>query len=150
MSLPVRFRRVVPTDVPSVLDMMREMYAEDGGSFAAVPAERALRLLIADGAHGAAWVAEDETGACAYAVLTYGFSLEFHGRDAFVDELFVRPHRRGQGLARAGLALMEAECRAHGVHALHLEVTPTNEPAVALYRRFGFAMRGRQLMSKGL
>jgi len=36
------------------------------------------------------------------------------------------------------------------VHALHLEVTPTNEPAVALYRRFGFTMRGRQLMSKGL
>lgn len=146
----MRFRRAAVTDVPAVLAMMREMYAEDGGSFEAAPAERALRELIADADKGAAWIAEDDAGACAYAVLTFGFSLEFHGRDAFVDELFVRAHRRGQGLARAALALIESECRAQGAHALHLEVTPTNEPAVALYRRFGFAMRGRQLMSKAL
>jgi ribosomal protein S18 acetylase RimI-like enzyme len=143
-----RFRRAAEDDVASVLAMMREFYAEDGGHYVHVPAERALIALIADAALGAVWVAEDDTGACAYAVLTYGFSLEFHGRDAFLDEIYVRPRRRGQGLARAALQAVEAECAARGAGALHLEVTPTNEAALTLYRRLGFTLRGRQLMTR--
>jgi ribosomal protein S18 acetylase RimI-like enzyme len=32
--------------------------------------------------------------------------------------------------------------------ALHLEVTPSNESALGLYRRHGFELRGRSLMTR--
>jgi RimJ/RimL family protein N-acetyltransferase len=50
---------------------------------------------------------------------------------------------RGQGV---GTALMEAcveWARKSGVHKLSLEVFPWNEPAIALYRKFGFVEEGR-------
>jgi len=143
-----RFRAATAADVPALLSMMRQLYAEDGGRFEPAPAEKALRGLLADPSLGAAWIVEDEDGACGYVVMTVGYSLEFHGRDAFVDELFVSRGRRGQGLGAQALALVEGECRARGVHALHLEVTPSNEPALGLYRRHGFELRGRSLMTK--
>jgi ribosomal protein S18 acetylase RimI-like enzyme len=130
--------------------MMEELYAEDGGRFEAAAAEKALRGLLGDGSLGALWIAEDADGACGYVILTMGYSLEFHGRDAFVDELFVLPRARGRGLGTRALAVLEAECRRRGVRALHLEVTPTNQAAVELYRRHGFALRERRLMTRKL
>jgi RimJ/RimL family protein N-acetyltransferase len=50
---------------------------------------------------------------------------------------------RGQGV---GSALMEAcveWAREARVHKLSLEVFPWNEPAIALYRKFGFVEEGR-------
>lgn len=142
-----RFRAATGGDVPALLSLMRQLYAEDGGRFDPA-AEGALRGLLGDPSLGAAWIAEDEGGACGYVVMTVGYSLEFHGRDAFVDELFVSRGRRGQGLGAQALALLENECRARGARALHLEVTPSNEPALGLYRRQGFELRGRSLMTK--
>jgi ribosomal protein S18 acetylase RimI-like enzyme len=142
------FRIAVPDDVPALLAMMRQLYAEDGGRFEPGPAERSLRELLGDASLGAVWIFEDAKGACGYAVLTLGYSLEFHGRDAFVDELFVSRRRRGGGFGARALSLLEAECRRLGVRALHLEVTPTNQAAVDLYRRQGFELRERRLMTR--
>jgi ribosomal protein S18 acetylase RimI-like enzyme len=147
---PAGFRAATDGDVPALLSMMRQLYAEDGGRFDPAPAEKALRGLLGDPSLGAVWIAEDEGGACGYVVMTVGYSLEFHGRDAFVDELFVSRGRRGQGLGAQALALLEGECRARGARALHLEVTPSNDPALGLYRRHGFELRGRSLMTKAI
>jgi ribosomal protein S18 acetylase RimI-like enzyme len=143
-----RFRPAAAPDVPALLKMMEELYAEDGGNFDRSPASAALGALIGDPALGGVWLLEDAEGACGYVVLTLGYSLEFHGRDAFVDELFVRPRRRGAGLGAAALSLLEEECRRRGVRALHLEVTPDNRPAVDLYTRHGFTLRERRLMTR--
>ena len=150
MSAEARFRPAGEADVPALLGMMEQLYAEDGGRFDAGPAERAVRGLLRDGSLGAVWILEDDHGACGYVVLTLGYSLEFHGRDAFVDELFVAAAHRARGHGGRALALLEAECRRRGVHALHLEVTPTNEAAVELYRRQGFELRERRLMTRPL
>jgi RimJ/RimL family protein N-acetyltransferase len=53
-------------------------------------------------------------------------------------------HRR-QGV---GVALIEAcldWCRDRGCHKVTLSVFPHNEPAIALYRTFGFEVEGRQV-----
>lgn len=52
---------------------------------------------------------------------------------------------RGRGV---GSALVQAAIdwsRAHGLHKLCLEVFPHNEPAIALYRKFGFVEEGRRV-----
>jgi ribosomal-protein-alanine N-acetyltransferase len=60
------------------------------------------------------------------------------GELADLHRLVVDPQRRGQGvgaaLVRAGLTIV----RHHGAKAVMLEVSYTNEPAIALYQRVGF------------
>jgi ribosomal protein S18 acetylase RimI-like enzyme len=85
-----------------------------------------------------------------YVVAAFGFSLEYQGRDAFVDELYVQPAHRGRGLARAALAHLERECAALGIRALHLEVETGNTRAQALYQSRGFQSKGRRMLSKRL
>lgn len=85
-----------------------------------------------------------------YAILTLGYSFEYRGRDAFVDELYVAPAQRRCGLGTAALAELEKIAREHNVQALHLEVTAENSAAIETYRRAGFKDHERRLMSKRL
>jgi ribosomal protein S18 acetylase RimI-like enzyme len=142
------FRLAKSGDLDALLALQRTYYTEVGYAFDPARARAALATLLADPALGAVWIAEDAGAAVAYAVLTLGYSLEYGGRDAFLDELYVAPAQRRRGLARAALAALEAGARAAGVRELHLEVEQELAGARALYRRAGFADHDRVLMSK--
>ena len=142
------YRLATPADVDHVLSLQRDFYAEEGYPFAVEQMRTALETLLGDPSLGQLWVAEDGQRLVAYAALTLGYSLEHHGRDAFVDELYVASSHRGRGLGRAALALMDAYCRENGVHVLLLEVEHVNEDAHALYRRAGFGAGTRHLLKK--
>lgn len=144
------FRLAVPADLDDLLALQRDYYAEDGYRFDPPVAREAFARLLAEPALGQAWLAEGGGRVVAYVVLTLGWSLEFGGRDAFVDELYVTPAARGGGLGRAGLAAAEAGARALGVRTLHLEVEDGKAAALAMYRRNGFAEHGRALLKKSL
>jgi ribosomal protein S18 acetylase RimI-like enzyme len=85
-----------------------------------------------------------------YAVLTLGHSIEYQGRDGFVDEIYVRPAWRRRGVARELLRALEEEAVAVGVRALHLEVERQKEAVQALYHHLGFEDHDRVLMTKQL
>src|SRR2546426_9801736 len=85
---------------------------------------------------------------CSSDLLTLGYSLEYRGRDAFVDELFVDENRRRQGIGRKAMQFLERACRDLEVRALHLEVERPNVGAQVLYRKFGFVDHDRYLMTK--
>jgi GNAT superfamily N-acetyltransferase len=76
-----------------------------------------------------------------YAALTFGYSIEFQGRDAFVDELFLVQQARGQGIGSEVLGRVKTEAIALGIVALHLEVARDNLQARRLYERWGFEAR---------
>ena len=77
-----------------------------------------------------------------------GYSIEYGGRDAFIDEVYIRAAYRGQGIGRQAMMFAETQCRALGVRALHLEVARDNTNAHALYRKVGFVDHDRYLMTK--
>jgi len=85
-----------------------------------------------------------------YVYLSFYFSLEFGGRTAFIDELFVIPGDRGQGIGSKVIDLVEQKCLALNLKALHLESERTNEGATALYLKLGFVDYDRRLMTKKL
>ncbi len=137
-----------PGHCETLLDLMQQFYAGEGYPFDREKARGALEPFLADPALGRAWVYRDGDAAVGYFVLTLGWSLEYGGRDAFVDELFVAPAYRGRGLGRRALETMEEACRELAVEALHLEVEKDNFPAAELYRKRGFEDHDRYLMSK--
>jgi GNAT superfamily N-acetyltransferase len=144
------YRPAGPADLEPLLALQRDYYAEDGYAFDPEQARDAVARLLAEPALGRAWLVEEGGRAVAYVVLALGWSLEYGGRDAFLDELYVAPSHRGRGLGRAGLSAVEAGARALGVRTLHLEVERDHAQAHALYRRAGFAAHDRVLMSKRL
>lgn len=129
---------------------MAAYYAEDGYPFSASEARTAVTKLMSTPSLGALWVAELDGGVAGYLAVTFGFSLEYRGRDAFLDELYVAERFRGCGLGREAMELAERFCRESGVRALHLEVEQHRGEARELYRRRGFASRSRELMTKRL
>jgi ribosomal protein S18 acetylase RimI-like enzyme len=137
-------------DTGELIAMMRSFYAELGEPFDAARAERALRALLAEPSHGAAWVFREEGRAVGYLVVTHGYSLEFDGRIAVVDEVYTVPEMRGRGLGARALALAEEHCRRQRISALRLEVHQENRRALALYERNGFEAHDRYLMTKWL
>jgi len=54
----------------------------------------------------------------------------------------VRPDHRGRGVGLRLMNALERWARSTGCHRLQLRVVSTNEPAVALYRKLGFAVEG--------
>ena len=76
------------------------------------------------------------------AVLRFRPALWTDALDCYLEELYVVPDRRGQGLGRA---LMEASMEvARGRGAAHMDLGTGEDdvPARALYERLGFSNRG--------
>jgi GNAT superfamily N-acetyltransferase len=72
------------------------------------------------------------------AAVSLAWTLEHGGLSAWLDELYVLPERRGQGLGTALLHRAVEEARALGCAAVDLEVDRDHLRAEGLYRREGF------------
>jgi ribosomal protein S18 acetylase RimI-like enzyme len=109
---------------------------------------RAVAAFLANPSLGQAWLILDDQTPIGYVIITLGYSLEYHGRDAFIDELFIEAGHRGQGIGSQVMKFVETACQELGINALHLEVERANTAAQDLYRKFGFADHDRILMTK--
>lgn len=133
-----------------LLELMREFYHVEHLPYDEGVARRALGELWRNPALGRVYLVRAGEDLAGYVVLTFGFSLEFRGRDALVDELYVREAHRGRGVGTRCLEWVEGVCRAEGIHALHLEVDHVNLRAKRLYHRAGYRDHHRHLLTKWL
>lgn len=135
-------------DIPTLLQFMREYYEFDHLPFDEQVARTALERMVGDDALGRIWLLRYADEPIGYLVLTLGYSLEYGGRDAFIDEVYLRSSHRGKGIGSAALAFVEEQCRRLGVRALHLEVERMNTNAYGVYHKFGFVDHDRFMMTK--
>ena len=136
-----------PEHTTLLVDLMQEFYAESGHRMDRDQSLEAFRSLLGDESLGRVWLIRQGDDIAGYVVLTLGYSLEYGGRDAFVDDLFLRAPYRGQGLGKLALARVRATCLELGVRALHLEVAHDNPRAASLYRRTGFKDHNSDLLT---
>jgi GNAT superfamily N-acetyltransferase len=109
-----------------------------------------LRALLADPTPGAVYRIDDQARTIGYAILCWCYSVEYGGRDAFLDEFYILPELRGRGLGLRVLDLLADEARANNVVALHLEVLAYEARNANLYTRAGFRDRDSRLMTRRL
>ena len=146
--MDLHFEIATSEDTETLITFIREYYAYDKHPFDEAALRPALDAIVREPAFGRVWLIQDGDLAIGYVVLTLGYSLEYLGRDAFVDELYVRESHRGQGVGARALAFVEDVCRQLGVRALHLEVERENTRAYYLYSKSGFRDQQRYLMTK--
>lgn len=144
------FRAADPSDADVLIEMMRDFNEHERIAFDEPAVRAVLAQLFANDSYGLARLILLDGEVAGYVIIVFGFSIEFRGRDAFIDELFVKDEFRGRGVGVAALRFAEGVCRERGVRALHLEVERENMGAQSLYRRAGFIDHDRYLLTKWL
>jgi ribosomal protein S18 acetylase RimI-like enzyme len=137
-------------DLATLWPMVEALHEHEHLPPAGAEVKQALQVLLAEPSRGRVLLGRLAGKPVGYCVLSFGFSLEFHGMDAFIDELYVQAPLRGEGFGRALLAEAEAVCRTMAIQAIHLEVERGNEDAKRLYEGRGYKAHERFLMTKWL
>jgi len=144
----VKIKAATAEDAGKLLKMMRAYYRFDRMPFDRKTIASGLSELLNDHALGRAWLILKGHRPVGYLLFTFGFDLEFGGRQATITDLYIDPHHRSRGIGRKVLMEVEAFGRSCGVKALELQVTSKNALALAFYQRVGFVAHERIPMSK--
>src|SRR5277367_6719774 len=113
--------------------------------------ETQLGYLLGQPERGACWVAATGGRPCGYLLAVYMFSLEHGGLMAEIDEIFVAPEVRSQGLGSLLVAHAERHLAERGLVHLQLQLGLDNERGRLFYERHGFRRRaGYELLDKPL
>lgn len=144
----ISVRVATRVDVDAVLPMMVDFNRNEGIAWTSDSGRTPLERLIEDTRLGFVAMIERTGVLVGYAVVTFGYDLEWGGRDAFLTELFLIEDARGKRMGAYALAQVEHIARANDVNALHLMVRHHNAHARALYTRAGYVVPERVFMTK--
>src|SRR5207237_3766985 len=144
------FRLAEVSDVDGLRPLIEDFYSFEHLRYDETRLRLLLGKLIGDRNLGRLVLFEDFEQLVGYMVLGFGFSLEFHGRDCFIDEFYVMPERRQQGIGQAAISFAIQTCRELGIKAVHLEADHFNLRGHEFYRRLGFKDHDRHLMTRWL
>lgn len=149
LAAEVFVRRATLDDVPALVVLMREFYAESSYPLDNEWASGAFRKLLSNPSLGCAWLAGAGRNSIGHAVLTARYTMEHGASSGYVDDLYVEPGYRRQGIGFALLERLFHECRVRELASVYVEVGQSNRPALALYAKFGLApvTDGRVLLS---
>ena len=130
--------RVTPRDHAKVVRLLHAQFDEHQISLSVESVDRAIARLIQTPERGALLLALDSGVPVGLAAIAYTWTLEHGGLVAWLDELYVVPERRGQGLGTALLVAARKVATDAGCAAIELEVDATHRRAENLYHRAGF------------
>jgi GNAT superfamily N-acetyltransferase len=142
----IQLQRATPHHLAEILPLVAAYHACEHIDSSAQGRESAVRRLLQDPGLGGVWRIEVDSQLAGYIALCRGFSIEFNGYDAFVDEFFLLPEFRRRGIGKNVLARIASEARKLDINALHLEVARDNQAARKLYTAAGFTARVKYLL----
>lgn len=141
-----RIRRARPEDATALVELASAVSAEPGGwlissdGWRSAADERRFLKAVRRYPHAAVFVAED--GRAIVARLSLARDTHPASRHVADLGLMVAASHRRRGIGRALLEQAVVWAHEAGVRKIELHVFPWNEPAIALYERFGFEREG--------
>ena len=139
----IEIRRCSEQDIDLLLPLVEAYHEFESIKTSARHRESAVRQLLIDQKLGSIWLITNQNESAGYIALCYGFSIEFGGRDAFIDEFFLIEKQRGQGIGKSVIKLIQDQAQKIGINALHLEVAKDNHIAREFYADMGFEARDK-------
>ena len=137
-------------ETDTICALIAEFYDLDGHDYDAAAVRAVLPPLLGDAATGQGLVVLVLRGDVVdgYAVVTWGYSLESGGREALLDELYVRT--RGDGVGARLLDAVFVASRRHGARRIFLETERPNGRVRQFYARYGFEEEDSIWLSRSL
>jgi len=139
-------------DVPQIIALMEEYWTFEGiAGFERARAAALLRHLLLQPHLGTVWAAHEGGRVIGYLVAVLIFSFEYQGLVAEIDELYVSPQVRRDGIGTALLDVAEASLAARGCTCVQLQLGAGNDVARAFYQCRGYGGRENyELLDKKL
>jgi ribosomal protein S18 acetylase RimI-like enzyme len=137
-------------DIPFILEMMEAFYKLDNIPYDEEKSRATLRDFITRQNAGKLWLIVRNDKIAGYCCLVFSYTLEYHGPDCFIDEIYIKPEFQNKGLGRKALSLLEQYAKDHHIRAMHLFVFDENKKAFDIYSKNGFIKRRGSLMVKML
>jgi GNAT superfamily N-acetyltransferase len=138
VSLSFTLRDATEADLPDIVRLVRALAAYENLLHEAVGTEADFRAALF-GAHPSVFctLAEAEGKRVGLAIWFLNFST-FTGRHGiYLEDIFVEPEYRGQGIGAAFFRHLAAICVARGLPRMQWQVLDWNEPAIRFYRKIG-------------
>lgn len=136
------------SDTEILVELIREFCEVDGHRFDECARRKALEKSLNDDTLVRVWLIQHGGEAKGYIFLALSYSLEYGGRYALIDELYIRESDRRQGIGKKSIEYIEKFCRTLEIQTVHLEVKQKNIAAQSFYRQMGFKDQERYLMTK--
>ena len=153
MNQNVTFRAYQETDYSDLKDMIFALAAEDidpsekGIAMSEAKIQSTVLRGITHPGQLRIKIFECNETIVGYALLTFYWSNEYHGVVAILDELYVKPEHRNQGVSTQFINHL-SENKEYSI--IQLEVFKENQKALKLYQRMGFKIVDRLFMNKEL
>ena len=131
-------RSALAGDVPAIHALMRELAEYEKLTHLFVATEADLHEALF-GAHPAAecLVAERAAAVVGYALFFHNYSTFMGRRGLYLEDLYVQPSQRGQGLGRALLQRLAVLAHERGCARFEWSVLDWNQPAIDFYQNVG-------------
>ena len=134
----LEIRTTTETDLPVILELIRDLATYEREPDAVVATEAGL-LEVLFGAKPSAEVllALEDAEPVGFAVYFHNFSTWLGRPGLYLEDLFVRPEKRGKGYGRALLERLAQIAKERGCGRMEWAVLDWNEPAIQFYRKLG-------------
>ena len=128
----------VAADVPVIVDLIRALAKYERLEHEMVATEDDIHhALFGPRPYAEVILAREDSDTVGYALFFHNYST-FRGRPGiYLEDLFVRPERRGHGYGRALLVALARLAVERGCARYEWSVLDWNEPAIGFYRRMG-------------
>ena len=158
MIVPVslRCRKMGAADVSDAFEMLTEFLSADEHYLASSQAygdlglqglNNALDLFLERPELGFVWMAFDERGAAGICVVCYAISTSMGAVVAKLDDVSVKPDRRGKGIGTELIEQLKEQLRREAVTRIDVAVHMENPQARSFYERTGFVRLNEERLS---
>lgn len=138
MSSALEIRPTTEADVPVIVELIRALAEYERAPDAVVATEAGLREVLFGAKPGAEVLLALENGeAVGFAVYFHNFSTWLGRPGLYLEDLFVRPEKRGKGYGRALLERLARIAKERGCGRMEWAVLDWNDPAIQFYRKLG-------------
>ncbi|KHA62897.1 GNAT family acetyltransferase [Sphingomonas sp. Ant20] len=133
-----QIRSATRADIGTILRFVRELAAFEREPDAVEATEATLgEALFGDALAAEAVIADGADGPVGFAVFFHNFSTWTGKRGLYLEDLYVTPEARGQGVGGALLAHLAGIAIDRGCARFEWSVLDWNADAIAVYRRLG-------------
>ena len=125
-------------DVPVILQLIRDLATyERAPDEASATEEQLAEVLFGEKPAAEVLLAFEEESPVGFAVYFFNFSTWLGRAGLYLEDLFVKPEKRGKGYGRALLIELAKIARDRGCGRMEWAVLDWNEPAIKFYGALG-------------
>jgi GNAT superfamily N-acetyltransferase len=131
-------RTTTEADIPVIIGLIRDLAEYERAPDAVVATEAGLREVLFGSKRSAeVLLALENEEPVGFAVFFHNFSTWLGRPGLYLEDLFVRPEKRGKGYGRALLERLAQIAKGRGCGRMEWAVLDWNDPAIQFYRKLG-------------